>query len=226
MHFFIYIVFVMVKAQECVGLGSKPEQNLVKIDEFKCLAFEELYLSNRITCGNNEAISRPNPWNLFTALASNVCLDLAEGWRSARHQEKHPALPGATRRTACASHGRFYYNSPGYLVRQGASDAILLPGEYQFGYKAKPAGLVCLLRFASLKRQARKYQEYCTEITNSEELGSTFVTHSKETGFLFGTIKIALRFEKGFAFSSVDQTEFKFPEFWLAHAGERSGIMM
>lgn len=59
----IYIVFVMVKAQKCVGLGSKPEQNLVKINECKCLAFQELYLSNRITCSNNgvnnEAITRP-----------------------------------------------------------------------------------------------------------------------------------------------------------------------
>lgn len=35
-----------------------------------------------------------------------------------------------------------------------------------------------------------------------------FATHNKEVGFLFGTFKIALRFEKGFAFSSVDQSEF------------------
>lgn len=68
--------------------------------------------------------------------------------------------------------------------------------------------------------------EYCTEMINSEELGLTFATHSKEVGFLFGTSKIALRFEQGFAFSSVDQSEFKFPQFWLAPAGERSGIMM
>lgn len=53
-----------------------------------------------------------------------------------------------------------------------------------------------------------------------------FATHNKELGFLFGTSKMPLRFEKGFAFSSVDQSEFKFPQFWLAQAGERSGIMM
>lgn len=56
--------------------------------------------------------------------------------------------------------------------------------------------------------------------------GLTFATHSKEGGFLFGTLKLALRFEEGFAFSSVDQSEFKFPQFWLTHAGERSGIVM
>lgn len=68
--------------------------------------------------------------------------------------------------------------------------------------------------------------EYCTEMINSEELGLKFATHSKEVGLLFGTFKIALRSEQGSAFSRVDQREFQFPQFWLAPAGERSGVKM
>lgn len=71
---------------------------------------------------------------------------LSTGFQSS-HQELRVGRMG------CLSY--LLYSSPGCLMRQGTFGDILFPGKYQFRCKAKPALLVCLLRFASLEGKAR-----------------------------------------------------------------------
>lgn len=71
---------------------------------------------------------------------------LSTGFQSS-HQELRVGRMG------CLSY--LLYFSPGCLMRQGTFGDALFPGKYQFRCKAKPALLVCLLRFASLEGKAR-----------------------------------------------------------------------
>lgn len=51
-----------------------------------------------------------------------------------------------------------------------------------------------------------------------------FANHNKEMGILFGSFKTALRFEKGFVSSSVEQSEV--PPVLVGSCRRESGIVM